>query len=601
MGIQQLAPIDYTTLLGTSDPGAALEAGLQHGQSENAYRQANGNPGGIGAILGGLLGATPSAEMQGKQAELVRQLAQQKASDAALAGVLDNPNPTTADWSRAMIAAPQRFEQIKSAFSNWDKDQQDQTLRDWSAARGYANNGDLEGLRDHLQRRIRADSTRHLDASDDQAILDVVDSDNPDALKWVRNMVDAHFLGALGAQRYAEMFGQLETGRHNRAEENKPTVVGVPLESDAYLVGGAGAVATDGAEGGQAPAQGAPAASTATPAPTGGVYDQVGRISTQLGAGENESAYLRRLVQVESRGQGAARNGSSTGTFQFHPTTFAAAGGGDINSLADQTKAALTLSRHDRAALRQARIEPTDAATYLLHQQGTGGGLALLTAPPDVGAVAALTPVYRNPAIALAAVAGNLGLPYKTPAQRAAANAKAQQVSAGDFVNLWRSRWSGRVDQSRSSGGTSSPPGVQLLRRGVPKAGERWTQIDETHQRNEVTGEVKGVGGPDPNSNLPYRVVGSILAKIAKGEEITDAEQRALKVYRETMHQPDPYGLGGGYGPEEDGSAPAPAATPKPQAVPTYKSAADVKAAYQGGHITRDRASQILRSQFGMQ
>jgi hypothetical protein len=46
--------------------------------------------------------------------------------------------------------------------------------------------------------------------------------------------------------------------------------------------------------------------------------------------------------------------------------------------------------------LQSKGIEPTDANAYIMHQQGAGGGKALLTAPPEVGAVAALTPVYGD-------------------------------------------------------------------------------------------------------------------------------------------------------------------------------------------------------------
>ena len=160
-----------------------------------------------------------------------------------------------------------------------------------------------------------------------------------------------------------------------------------------------GKLVPTGGMGGMGGAPGGPSAAPAqaqaqAPAPTGGMYDQVAQIAQANGAGAADVPYLQRLAQVESAGNPGARNGSSTGLFQFHPDTFQSVGGGDINSVADQTKAALALSRRDRAALQQMGVPVTDANTYIMHQQGAGGGKALLTAPPEVNAIAALTPTY---------------------------------------------------------------------------------------------------------------------------------------------------------------------------------------------------------------
>lgn len=175
----------------------------------------------------------------------------------------------------------------------------------------------------------------------------------------------------------------------------------------------------------QAPAAAAPAQQT-TPLPTGGVYDQVGHIATQNGAKPEEVSYLQRLAQVESHGDPSAQNGSSTGVFQFHPDTFAGLGGRDIHSVPEQTFAALSLQRRDRQNLQQIGVDPTDANVYIMHQQGAGGGRALLTAQPDAKAVDVLTPVYGSAALAQKAIVGNGGTP---------------DMTAGQFVGMWRQRW----------------------------------------------------------------------------------------------------------------------------------------------------------------
>lgn len=166
----------------------------------------------------------------------------------------------------------------------------------------------------------------------------------------------------------------------------------------------------------------------ATPVPTGSQYAHIGELATQAGAKPEEVGYLSRLAQVESGGRQDRNNGKSTGTFQFHPDTFAGVGGTNINDVGDQTKAALTLSRRDRGVLQQAGIEPTDANVYIMHQQGAGGGKALLTAPPDVGAVAVLTPIYGNAATARKAIVRNGG---------------TADMTAGQFTDMWRQRWAG--------------------------------------------------------------------------------------------------------------------------------------------------------------
>jgi hypothetical protein len=176
---------------------------------------------------------------------------------------------------------------------------------------------------------------------------------------------------------------------------------------------------------GQETAQDPTASATA---PTGKVYDQIASAASAAGAKPEEIAYAKRLAQVESSGNPSAKNGSSTGLFQFHPDTFVRAGGGDINDVGDQTKAVLTTSRQDRAALQSAGVPVTDANAYIMHQQGPAGGKALLTAPPEVNAVAALTPIYGNVKTATKAIVNNGG---------------TADMTAGEFVDMWHKRWSG--------------------------------------------------------------------------------------------------------------------------------------------------------------
>lgn len=226
-----------------------------------------------------------------------------------------------------------------------------------------------------------------------------------------------------------------------------------------------------------------PPADAATPQASGAVYDQVASVASAAGARPEEVGYLRRLAQVESSGNPSARNGSSTGLFQFQPDTFRAVGGGDLNSVEDQTRAALTLARRDRQALEQRGVPVTDANLYIMHQQGAGGGMALLTAPPEVNAVAALTPVYGDAEIARKAIVGNGG---------------RADMTAGEFVAYWRNRWGGGGSTPARSGGARVVEGDEpqpkgrvateddKRRMGLPAEGSFW--IDEKGKPSPLGG-----------------------------------------------------------------------------------------------------------------
>ena len=238
-------------------------------------------------------------------------------------------------------------------------------------------------------------------------------------------------------------------------------------DQNLYQVGGNGAQPASGGGSG-VEMQSQPAA---TRAPSGGMYDQVAQIAQANGASAEDIPYLQRLAQVESNANPNARNGSSTGIFQFQPDTFRSVGGGDINSVADQTKAALALARRDRAKLQEMGVPVTDANLYIMHQQGPGGGPALLTAPPEVNAVAALTPAYGgNAARARQAIVGNGG---------------REDMSAGEFVNYWQNRWGGAgqggprpapTQMAQAVPGAGVPAGARLVAQGAPKAPD-WQEM----------------------------------------------------------------------------------------------------------------------------
>lgn len=427
MGLQLAQPIDFSQLLGLPLPGGSVDQGVAQAQQQVLQAQ----------------------QQQQQQAQLVRQLALQRQADAARQDALQNPTP--ANFSKLFLLAPQDREAITASHAALTDDQQRQDLRDFTAIHGLLRVGDTDAAKAALQRRIDADTKAGQDTSTDAALMNLIDTDPQKALGF-----SAYPLAAImGPEKFGTAFAQDNTeaaaaaaatkAATEEGETNRHNLEAEAAERDKIAAEAAknGTLPAAGTSGAPPAAPGVPAATA--PAPTGGVYDKIATIAQYYGATPDEIAELQRKAQIESGGNPNASNGSSRGLFAFHQATLDSALGraGEIDNPQDQVRGALNLQRADKVALQHAGVAPTPANAYILHQQGTAGGLALLTAPQEVGAVAAVTPAYRNPDIALQAIAGNIGLPYKTPAQKAAANAKAEQMTAGDFNNFWRSRWSG--------------------------------------------------------------------------------------------------------------------------------------------------------------
>ncbi|MGA0601768.1 hypothetical protein ACO2Q3_13765 [Caulobacter sp. KR2-114] len=433
MGFELLPPLDPSAFAGlmAQDPGAYIDAQAQARQQQQQ------------AI---------TTQAQADEDRTKQQQAAQ-ASAAAIHAVLTNPTPQNV--AAAITLNPAIATQLKQAHDVLDAEQQKLALNDYAAVHGNLAAGRIDAAKAVLQRRIDADKARGTDTTDEEEML--AGLGEPGGVQAAQGMLGVKLASVIGTDAYGKLLEpeqkaatQAETGRHNLETEaaERDKIAASAAKEGTLPAGGVGA------------AQGAPA----SPAPTGGTYDQVAQIAQQAGASPDEQDYLRRLAYTESRGQPNARNGSSTGIFQFHPSTFAAAGGGNINDVGDQTKAALNLARADAAGLQRVGIAPTGANLYLMHQQGQGGGMALLSADPNANAVDALTPVYRHKDTALAAIAGNIGMPYKTPAQRQAAQAKAAQMTAGDFVNFWQNRWNGAPAAQGQTQGATQPQGQPYSR-----------------------------------------------------------------------------------------------------------------------------------------
>lgn len=218
---------------------------------------------------------------------------------------------------------------------------------------------------------------------------------------------------------------------------------------------------------GSGPPAGAPLVGGGTVGPAPGAGGTVGanilaRPSVSALSPADQATLLATGMTESGLNPNSPSNGSSVGMFQFHPKTFATLGGTNINDPGQQTDAAVALQQQNKAALQGAlQRAPTPAELYIAHQQGLGGAKALLTAPPNTGAVAALTGAGVDPTRAMQSIAGNIGMPYKTPAQRAAANAAAQSMTTGQFSDLWTRKFGERLSAvtGGAQGGVAAAPG----------------------------------------------------------------------------------------------------------------------------------------------
>lgn len=241
-----------------------------------------------------------------------------------------------------------------------------------------------------------------------------------------------------------------------------------------------------------APSPGAPSTpATAAPAQpsrpirsaSGPLWNQVLGAVAPLNPTPAEVTFLGQTFQAESSGGRNTRGrGSSQGGFQFHPDTFRGVmPNGNIGSLNDQAQAALTLARQNETTFqRQFNREPTAGDLYLMHQQGTPGALALMTAPPEVNAIAAVAPAYRGDLrLARQAILNNGGTP---------------DMTAGEFVQQWRGRFNGGGPAPEQQTAASPPPrGGPPATIGQPRPVEQWVDTGNAgEQRNTRTGELRG-------------------------------------------------------------------------------------------------------------
>lgn len=169
--------------------------------------------------------------------------------------------------------------------------------------------------------------------------------------------------------------------------------------------------------------------------------------------------YAHKLIQIESGGDVNARSpgrGTYKGLGQFGPDEEAKYGLNDQNRNDPNAQlAAISQERQDINAsfLKATGRLPTDGEAYLAHQQGMTGAPALVS-NPNAPAYQVLSQ-FMKPEVAAQHIVANL------PADSPLRNKPVGEITAGEFANLWTSKFDGQGNggQNIQTGSNPTPPG----------------------------------------------------------------------------------------------------------------------------------------------
>lgn len=159
--------------------------------------------------------------------------------------------------------------------------------------------------------------------------------------------------------------------------------------------------------------------------------------------------FMAQIARIESGGNpnlGWNRSGNR-GLYQFGPEEEKKYGlnASNWNDPVAQQQALGMEMKELSHALSSRGIDITPANLYLAHQQGIGGGPALLQAHPDMPAWQAVRPFYGSDRVAQSAISNNIyqGMPgYGKP---------VDQITAGEFRTGWANKFGNSPQQLPSS------------------------------------------------------------------------------------------------------------------------------------------------------
>jgi hypothetical protein len=146
--------------------------------------------------------------------------------------------------------------------------------------------------------------------------------------------------------------------------------------------------------------------------------------------------YMAKTAWIESKFNPNADNGVAKGLYQFVPSTAKAYGLADpFDAHANATAAARLASDNRDALSRSLGRAPNDAELYLAHQQGAGGAAKLLA----------------NPNAPAASIVGR---------QAVVQNGGRADMTAGQFANMWLSKYNNLQPKGRNNPADLPSPGA---------------------------------------------------------------------------------------------------------------------------------------------
>lgn len=163
------------------------------------------------AFNAGVQGAQQQILDRNALAVQLQQAAQQRAAQQAYVA-----NPTAQNFNTLIAYHPEIAQQIKTGFDALNTDQQNQTLRDWSALQGLLVGGNKAAALQRLQDRISADTAAGRPTTDDQEAYDTLNAGDADhALAFV----NAH-IAAAKPDKFSDT--EKDLGSEARANAEQP-------------------------------------------------------------------------------------------------------------------------------------------------------------------------------------------------------------------------------------------------------------------------------------------------------------------------------------------------------------------------------------------
>lgn len=297
-----LQPVDYVSGLGElpnplkmMQQQQAFRAGLQSQQADAAYKTA---------------AVSAAAQKLQRQADF----------QSKLQSILANPNAQAI--SSLMAEFPEFADELKASWDLKDKDARQADFTQLSEMWAALDNGHPELAAKLARQRFEADQAAGNADDTDRAIVDALESGDPQQIAQAKGLIGMHVSAAGGAEHFASVHGAMKPGVHEvdgilyddygRPVSQSPYPRIIPgTEGSFYEQPRISTIPVLG--GGSAPAESTPAGSSQpAPMPTGAPQATVAATLTSAGLPSHVVAGFLGNFDVEGGYQGAAGDGGSS-------------------------------------------------------------------------------------------------------------------------------------------------------------------------------------------------------------------------------------------------------------------------------------------------